>query len=242
MAWWDHAICHHISHGATLLLFIISLSDLGIYKYPYLTGHFPPCSLLDFLSVLWACKTSDKLQCSNWSPASNPAAALTFSLYWLTSLSLQAGGMTWWGGSPPCHVTILFDVEKPAKSTTTMYANDILVRDYHHSIVVAASNDATHHNTPSLETSARHDKGGYSGYPRAMPSTMVGIQGTFAKFFFIYILFTDYNNSCHWRWQQLPTPMRVDPHHLKMRDGGHFFPSTSCFNLILQYILVYILN
>jgi hypothetical protein len=38
------------SHRATFILFIIFIVRLGIYKYPYLTGSFPSCSLLDFLS------------------------------------------------------------------------------------------------------------------------------------------------------------------------------------------------
>ena len=129
------------------------------------------------------------------------------------------------------------------------HCNNILVRDYH-SVVVAAGNDTTRHGTPSLETSARHDKGGgYSGYyPRAIPSTMAGIQHTFTKFFlYIFYLLTtttasnvmnkedsqqDNNNNCQCQW---------DPHHLETRDGGHFLPSTSCFDFILHYILVYIL-
>ena len=38
------------SHRTTFILFIIFIVRPRIYKYPYLTGSFPSCSLLDFLS------------------------------------------------------------------------------------------------------------------------------------------------------------------------------------------------
>jgi hypothetical protein len=38
------------SHRTTFILFIIFIVRLRIYKYPYLTGSFPSCSLWDFLS------------------------------------------------------------------------------------------------------------------------------------------------------------------------------------------------
>jgi len=64
---------HHLCHGTTFILFIISLSDLGTYKYSYLTESFPSCSLLDFLSdtceLVW-------LQ-TNRSLAPKPTVALT---------------------------------------------------------------------------------------------------------------------------------------------------------------------
>jgi hypothetical protein len=38
------------SHHTTFILFIIFIVRFRTYKYPYLTGSFPSCSLLDFLS------------------------------------------------------------------------------------------------------------------------------------------------------------------------------------------------
>jgi len=160
-----------------------------------------------------------------------------FLLYLLTSLSLRAGETMWWGGSPrdssphhnpfQCGKTCRIyhhnvrdyhhnvrdyhhNVRDYHHNIHNYHCNVILV-DYHHSVVVAAGNDTTHHDTLSLETSARHDKGGYSSYPRAMPSTMAGVQGTFTKFFF-YIFYllttttaaTDDGNSCQRQWGLTP--------------------------------------
>jgi hypothetical protein len=51
--YYDMIPSHHLSsysHHTTFILFIIFIVQLRIYKYPYLTGSFPSCSLLDFLS------------------------------------------------------------------------------------------------------------------------------------------------------------------------------------------------
>jgi hypothetical protein len=87
------------SHRITFTLFIIFIVRLGTYKYPYLTGSFPSCSLLDFLSgksrlyyllfninlldflsVSRVSVTSDEPTCSDKSPTPEPTVALTLTL------------------------------------------------------------------------------------------------------------------------------------------------------------------
>ena len=59
-------------------LFIFSLSDLGTYKYPYLTGSFPSCSLWDFLSASWvSCNFQHILYLTRLASTFDPAVALT---------------------------------------------------------------------------------------------------------------------------------------------------------------------
>jgi len=76
----------------------------------------------------------------------------------------------------------------PTTNTTTWHDKR---HNWRPSYNIQCGNDTTRRDILSLEMSAGHDKGlgGYSSYPRAIPSTtMAGIQSTFANSFFYNLL------------------------------------------------------